>query len=38
MPRCSQALLAAAEGWLTTRGCERMVGPMDFVMNEEAGS
>jgi len=31
------ALLAAAEGWLRERGCERMVGPMDFSMNEESG-
>ncbi len=31
------ALLAAAEAWLRERGCERMVGPMDFSMNEESG-
>lgn len=31
------ALLAAAEGWLRERGCERMVGPMDFSMNDESG-
>ncbi len=31
------ALLAAAESWLRERGCERMVGPMDFSMNEESG-
>ncbi|HSR93773.1 MAG TPA: hypothetical protein VLK56_02820 [Solirubrobacterales bacterium] len=31
------ALLAAAEGWLRERGCERMVGPMDFSVNEESG-
>lgn len=31
------ALLAAAEGWLRERGCDRMVGPMDFSMNEESG-
>jgi len=30
-------LLDAASGWLTERGCERMVGPMDFSMNEESG-
>lgn len=30
-------LLATAEGWLRTRNCERMVGPMDFSMNEESG-
>lgn len=32
-----RALLAAAEDWLRMRGCERMVGPMDFSMNEESG-
>jgi GNAT superfamily N-acetyltransferase len=31
------ALLDAAAGWLRERGCERMVGPMDFSMNEESG-
>jgi len=31
------ALLGAAEEWLRARGCERMVGPMDFSMNEESG-
>jgi hypothetical protein len=31
------ALLDAAATWLTARGCERMVGPMDFSMNEESG-
>jgi GNAT superfamily N-acetyltransferase len=31
------ALLAAAEGWLRARGCERMVGPMDFQLNDESG-
>ena len=31
------ALLAAAEAWLRERGCELMVGPMDFSMNEESG-
>jgi GNAT superfamily N-acetyltransferase len=32
-----EGLLAAAEGWLRARGCERMVGPMDFQMNDESG-
>jgi hypothetical protein len=32
-----QALLAAAEAWLRERGRDRMVGPMDFTMNDEAG-
>ena len=31
------ALLAAAERWLRERGCERMVGPMDFQLNDESG-
>jgi GNAT superfamily N-acetyltransferase len=31
------ALLGVAESWLRRRGCERMVGPMDFQMNEESG-
>jgi GNAT superfamily N-acetyltransferase len=31
------ALLAAAEGWLRDRRMERMVGPMDFTMNDESG-
>jgi GNAT superfamily N-acetyltransferase len=30
-------LLGAAESWLRGHGCDRMVGPMDFVMNEESG-
>ncbi|MBD0281843.1 MAG: hypothetical protein ICV69_06570 [Thermoleophilaceae bacterium] len=32
-----RALLDAAAGWLRTRGRDRMVGPMDFTMNDEAG-
>jgi GNAT superfamily N-acetyltransferase len=31
------ALLGAAEAWLRARGRDRMVGPVDFVINEEAG-
>jgi GNAT superfamily N-acetyltransferase len=31
------ALLRAAAGWLRERGCERMLGPMDFQMNDESG-
>jgi GNAT superfamily N-acetyltransferase len=31
------ALLATAEEWLRERGCERMVGPMDFQLNDESG-
>jgi GNAT superfamily N-acetyltransferase len=32
-----QALLKTATAWLSERGCERMVGPMDFQMNDESG-
>jgi GNAT superfamily N-acetyltransferase len=31
------ALLDAAEGWLRSRGKERMVGPASFTMNDESG-
>jgi GNAT superfamily N-acetyltransferase len=31
------ALLQAAAAWLRERGCERMVGPMDFQLNDESG-
>jgi GNAT superfamily N-acetyltransferase len=30
-------LLAAAAQWLAQRGCERMVGPADFALNDEGG-
>jgi GNAT superfamily N-acetyltransferase len=33
----ADALLAQAERWLRERGCERMVGPMDFQLNDESG-
>jgi GNAT superfamily N-acetyltransferase len=36
-PEVACALLDAAAGWLSARGCERMVGPADFAMNDEAG-
>ncbi len=36
-PDALTELLAAAEDWLRRRGCDRMVGPMDFSMNEESG-
>lgn len=32
-----EALLNAAQEWLAARGMERMVGPMDFQMNDECG-
>jgi len=31
------ALLDAASQWLRERGCEEMVGPADFSMNDESG-
>jgi len=36
-PEVAAALFAAAEGWLRERGRDRMVGPMDFRMNDECG-
>jgi hypothetical protein len=36
-PEAMAALLDVAADWLRQRGCERMVGPMDFSMNEESG-
>jgi GNAT superfamily N-acetyltransferase len=36
-PEILPALLAAAEDWLRARGHDRMVGPFDFTMNDEAG-
>ena len=33
----ANALIQAAAGWLGERGRDRMVGPMDFTMNEEVG-
>jgi GNAT superfamily N-acetyltransferase len=32
-----RALLDAAASWLRERGRDRMVGPMDFTMNDESG-
>ncbi len=31
------SLLDVAARWLTERGCDRMVGPMDFQLNDESG-
>ncbi len=31
------ALLATAEAWCRSHGCDRMVGPMNFQINDEAG-
>jgi GNAT superfamily N-acetyltransferase len=36
-PELLEALLDAAASWLRGRGCERMVGPADFTMNDESG-
>ncbi|HEU0316864.1 MAG TPA: hypothetical protein VFR49_06010 [Solirubrobacteraceae bacterium] len=36
-PETAAALLDAAEAWLRDRGRDRMVGPMDFTTNDEAG-
>jgi len=36
-PEVAAALFDAAETWLRERGRDRMVGPMDFRMNDESG-
>jgi GNAT superfamily N-acetyltransferase len=36
-PEVARALLDAAGDWLKQRGCERMVGPANFAMNDECG-
>jgi hypothetical protein len=36
-PDVLTALLAAARGWLREQGCDLMIGPMDFAMNDESG-
>jgi GNAT superfamily N-acetyltransferase len=36
-PEVLPALLDAAAGWLTAQGRDRMIGPMDFTMNDESG-
>jgi GNAT superfamily N-acetyltransferase len=36
-PEVLPALLDAAAGWLRHRGRDRMIGPMDFTMNDESG-
>ncbi len=36
-PDTAAALLGAASSWLRERGRERMLGPMDFTMNDECG-
>lgn len=36
-PEVLAALVATAEAWLRARGCDQMLGPMDFNLNEEGG-
>lgn len=36
-PAVFGALIEAAAGWLRGRGRERMLGPMDFTLNDECG-
>ncbi len=36
-PEVVPVLLGAAEGWLRSHGRDRMIGPMDFTINDEAG-
>jgi len=36
-PAVAGALLSTAQSWLTERGRDRMVGPMDFTTNDECG-
>lgn len=36
-PEAVAALLDAAAAWVRAQGRERMLGPMDFTMNDEAG-
>ena len=36
-PEILEALLQTVSGWLSSRGCDRMVGPMNFQVNDEAG-
>jgi GNAT superfamily N-acetyltransferase len=36
-PAVLSALLDTAAGWLAERGRDRMVGPMDFTLNDESG-
>ncbi|MDQ3678066.1 MAG: hypothetical protein M3401_14935 [Actinomycetota bacterium] len=36
-PEVMAALLDTARGWLSQRGRSRMIGPMDYTMNDECG-
>ena len=33
----ARALVERAEEWVRAKGCDRLVGPMDFTMNDEVG-
>jgi hypothetical protein len=36
-PELFLAMLSTAEAWLRRQGCDHMIGPMDFTMNDESG-
>jgi GNAT superfamily N-acetyltransferase len=36
-PEVAGALVATAREWVRSRGCDRLVGPMDFTTNDECG-
>ncbi len=36
-PEAASALVDAARRWLLAQGCDAMVGPQDFTMNDECG-
>jgi hypothetical protein len=36
-PEVFVAMLSTAEAWLRRHGCDHMIGPMDFTMNDESG-
>jgi hypothetical protein len=36
-PEIVRALLCTAEAWVRAKGCDRLVGPMAFSMNDESG-
>jgi hypothetical protein len=36
-PEVLRALLDAARTWLRAAGCDHVIGPMDFTMNDESG-
>ena len=36
-PEAATLLIDTADDWVRARGCDRLVGPMDFTMNDEVG-